>query len=152
MARSSFVARMVFKKCLPCWPNTSNVQQAPPHSSATFMKRFLTKSWGHGTFKLRPNSFGACIVSSDRGHGNVKVKNIRNVNTFWTSDQNNIRNLNTFRAPDRCAIEKPKWFRYLLIIQSTKTYGIWILFARRIDVRLNNLRNFNTFWSSDEKT
>ena len=33
------------------------------------MNCFLTKSWGEGTFKSRPNSFEACIVSSDRGHG-----------------------------------------------------------------------------------
>ena len=90
------------------------------------MKRFLTKSCSHGTFMSRPKSFGACIVSSDRGHGNVKVKNIWNFNTFWTSDQTNIRNLNTFRAPDRCAIEKPKEFQYVLIIRS------------------KNIRNLNT--------
>ena len=57
---------------------------------------------------------------------NVRLKNLRNFNTFWTSDQKNIRNLNTFRAPDRCAIEKPKEFQYLLIIRS------------------KNIRNLNT--------
>ena len=34
-----------FKKCPALWPNASNVQGAPPHFSATLMKRFLNKSW-----------------------------------------------------------------------------------------------------------
>ena len=60
---------LFLKKSVPFWPDASNVQQASPHVSVTLMKRFLTKSWDEGYFKSRPNSFGAYIVSSIRGHG-----------------------------------------------------------------------------------
>ena len=46
------------------------------------MNCFLNKRWVHGTFKSRPNSFGACIVSSDRGHGIVTFILARNYNGF----------------------------------------------------------------------
>ena len=82
MARSSLVARMIFEE-MSSVP-AARVQRPICLTlfSATLMKRFLTKSCCHGTFKSRPNSFGACIVSSGRGHGKVKVKHIRNFNMF----------------------------------------------------------------------
>ena len=69
MARSCLVARMIFEeKFIVPRPRVQR-PICPTSFSVTFMKRFLTKSWSHGTFKSRPNSFEACIVSSDRGHG-----------------------------------------------------------------------------------
>ena len=69
MARSCLVARMIFeeKSSVLC----QRVQRpiGPTSFSVTLMNCFLTRSWSEGSFKSRPNSFEACIVSSDRGHG-----------------------------------------------------------------------------------
>ena len=69
MARSSLVSRMIFEE--KCSVVARRVQRPICCTSflVTLMKRFLNKSWGEGHFKSRPNSFEACIVSSDRGHG-----------------------------------------------------------------------------------
>ena len=68
MARSCLVARMIFEEKYVLAPRVQRPRYLTSFS-VTLVKRFLTKSWEHGTFKSRPNSFEACIVSSDRGHG-----------------------------------------------------------------------------------
>ena len=69
MARSCLVARMIFEEKFPV--PAARVQRpiVPTSFSVTLMKRFVTKSWAEGSLKSRPNSFEACIVSSDRDHG-----------------------------------------------------------------------------------
>ena len=69
MARSCLVARMIFEEKSSLAGRRVQRPSGFASFSTTLMKRFLTKSWGEGTFKSRPNSFEACIVSSDRGHG-----------------------------------------------------------------------------------
>ena len=69
MARSCLVARMIFEEKFHVVGRRVQRPICFASFSTTLMKRFVTKSWGEGTFKSRPNSFEACIVSSDRGHG-----------------------------------------------------------------------------------